>query len=160
MPLHDLPGVLTAAELARTVDTIAAVQGPAGDLPWPDGHTDPWDHVECAMALVLGGRLAEARAAYAWMRRIQEPDGAWRMKYEGESVLDASVDTNQVAYVAVGVWQWQLVTGDLTLVHELWPVVRRALDLVVALQQPGGHIASTSARSPVTTCHCQTPTAT
>ena len=105
MWLRELPGVLTVEQLEQTVASIVVVQHDSGALPWPDGHTDPWDHVECAMALVLGGRLDEARAAYAWLRRTQEPDGAWRMKYEGEAVLDPSVDTNQVAYVAVGVWQ-------------------------------------------------------
>ena len=140
MPLRDLPGVLTAADLARTVDSVAAAQHASGALPWPDGHTDPWDHVECAMALVLGDRLDEARAAYAWMRRTQEPDGVWRMKYVGEDVLDASVDTNQCAYVAVGVWQWWTVTGDRTLVEQMWPHVRRALDFVLDLQSPAGQL--------------------
>ena len=140
MPLRDLPGVLTAAQLDQTVAAVAAAQHPTGALPWPDGHTDPWDHVECAMALTLGGRLREARAAYAWMRRTQEPDGVWRMKYHGERVLDASVDTNQCAYVAVGVWQWWTVTGDLSLVDQMWPHVRRALDFVLDLQAPGGHL--------------------
>jgi hypothetical protein len=138
--LPDLPGVLTARQLDRTVGSIAAVQQPSGALPWPDGHTDPWDHVECAMALTLGGRLDEARAAYAWLRRLQEPDGAWRMKYDGEWVLDASVDSNQVAYVAVGVWQWWQVTGDRRLVDRMWPHVKRALNFVLDLQAPGGHL--------------------
>ena len=140
MWLRELPGVLSAPQLTRTVDSIAAAQHDSGALPWPDGHTDPWDHVECAMALVLGGRLDEARAAYAWMRRTQDADGAWRMKYEGESVLDASVDTNQVAYVAVGVWQWWTVTGDRSLVDVMWPHVRRALDFVLDHQAAGGHL--------------------
>ena len=140
MPLRDLPGVLTADQLEQTVASIAAAQHDSGALPWPDGHADPWDHVECAMALVLGGRLDEARAAYAWMRRTQEPDGVWRMKYEGESVLDASVDTNQVAYVAVGVWQWWQVTGDRSLVDAMWPHVRRALNFVIDFQAPGGQL--------------------
>jgi hypothetical protein len=140
VPLRDLPGVLTAAQLDRTVASIAAAQHPTGALPWPDGHTDPWDHVECAMALVLGGRMEEARAAYAWMRRTQEADGAWRMKYDGERVLDASVDTNQCAYVAVGVWQWWTVTGDRSLVDQMWPHVRRALDFVLDLQHPDGQL--------------------
>ena len=140
MSLRDLPGVLSAAQLTRTVDTIARAQHPTGALPWPDGHTDPWDHVECAMALVLGGRLVEARAAYAWLRRTQETDGAWRMKYAGLQVLDPSVDTNQCAYVAVGVWQWWTVTGDRSLVREMWPHVRRALDFVLDHQAPGGQL--------------------
>ena len=140
MPLRDLPGLLTAAQLDQTVGAIAAAQQPCGSLPWPDGHTDPWDHVECAMALTVGGRLEEARAAYAWMRRTQESDGVWRMKYDGERVLDASVDTNQCAYVAVGVWQWWTVTGDRGLVDVMWPHVRRALDFVLDLQHPAGQL--------------------
>ena len=142
MWLRDLPGVLSRDDLTRTVDSIVAAQQPSGALPWPDGHTDPWDHVECVMALVLGGRLAEARAAYEWLRRVQEPDGAWRMKYDGARgvVLDASVDTNQCAYVAVGVWQWWQVTGDRALPEAMWPTVRRALDFVLSLQAPGGQL--------------------
>jgi hypothetical protein len=140
VPLRDLPSVLSAADLALTVDSIVAAQHPTGALPWPDGHTDPWDHVECAMALTLGGRLEQARAAYAWLRRTQEPDGVWRMKYDGERVLDASVDTNQCAYVAVGVWQWWTVTGELRLVEQMWPHVRRALDFVLDLQSPAGQL--------------------
>jgi hypothetical protein len=140
VPLRDLPGVLTSGVRQSTVDAIAAVQLPCGAVPWPDGHTDPWDHVECAMALTLGGRLDEARAAYGWLRRTQEADGVWRMKYEGEAVLDPSVDTNQVAYVAVGVWQWWQVTGDRELVELMWPHVVRALDFVIDLQAPGGQL--------------------
>jgi hypothetical protein len=93
------------------------------------------------MALVLGGRLDEARAAYAGSPRTQAADGSWATSWRGTEVLDADVDTNQVAYVAVGAWQWLLVTGDRSLPVALWPVVRRALDLVVSLQQPGGQIA-------------------
>ena len=136
-----LPDVLTGAQVRSTVATIEAVQHPSGALPWPDGHTDPWDHVECAMALVLGERYDAARAAYRWLAATQAPDGSWATSWDGTAVLDATVDTNQCAYVAVGLWQWWLVTGDRTLVDELWPVVRRALDLVVAMQLPGGQLA-------------------
>ena len=139
--LPELSGVLSADQLQQSVGAVAAAQHPTGALPWPDGHTDPWDHVECAMALVLGGRLAEAERAYAWLRRTQERDGAWRAKYDGDAVLDATVDTNQVAYVAVGVWQHWTVTGDRGFVERMWPTVRRALDLVVDTQLPGGQLA-------------------
>ena len=138
--LRGLPGVLTQAQLQQTVDAIAAAQQPAGSLPWPDGHTDVWDHVECAMALVLGGRLDQARAAYAWLRRTQAPDGSWATSYAGMQVLDPMVDVNQCAYVAVGAWQWWLVTGDRGLPEQLWPHVRRALDLVCDMQSPAGPI--------------------
>jgi hypothetical protein len=140
MSLRDLPGVLTRAELAQTVASIAAAQQTSGALPWADGHTDAWDHVECAMALTLGGRFDEAVAAYDWLRRTQDGDGAWAMSYDGDAVLDPSVDTNQCAYVAVGVWQWWTVTGDLDLVRTMWPHVRAALDFVLGYQAPEGHL--------------------
>ena len=140
MSLRDLPGVLTRDQLEATVASIAAVQQPGGSLPWPDGHTDPWDHVECAMALTLGGRHEQARRAYDWLVRHQAPDGSWATRWDGERVLDADVDTNQVAYVAVGVWQGWQVTGDRTFVDALWPTVRRALDFVLTMQQPAGQL--------------------
>ncbi|MFA7265515.1 MAG: hypothetical protein WC054_04300 [Candidatus Nanopelagicales bacterium] len=144
MPRHELrdaPGVLTAQQLHQTVDAIAAAQQPSGSLPWPDGHTDAWDHVECAMALTLGGRIDEARAAYEWLRRNQAADGSWAMSYDEDRVLDASVDTNQCAYIAVGMWQWWLVTADSSLPVDLWPNVKRALDFVVGMQLPNGSIS-------------------
>ncbi len=139
MPLR--PDVLTRSQGRRTVESVLAAQQPCGALPWADGHTDAWDHVESAMALVLGGRLEAARHAYGWLSATQDPDGSWATSYAGLEVLEAGVDTNQCAYVAVGVWQWWLETADRSLVDAMWPVVRGALDLVVALQLPGGQIS-------------------
>jgi hypothetical protein len=138
--LPDLPGVLSVAALRETAASIAAAQQPSGALPWADGHTDAWDHVECAMALTVAGRRDEAIAAYEWLHRTQAADGAWAMSYDGERVLDPSVDTNQCAYIAVGVWQWWTVTRDLDLVRRMWPSVRRALDFVLHYQAPEGHL--------------------
>ncbi|MEI2652936.1 MAG: hypothetical protein V9G12_12470 [Microthrixaceae bacterium] len=57
MWLHDVDGIVTAAQLGRTVDYIASVQLPSGMVPWYDGgHADPWNHTEALMALALGGR--------------------------------------------------------------------------------------------------------
>ena len=36
--------------------------------PWSRGDkTDPWDHVESAMGLTVGGFYAQARQAYLWV---------------------------------------------------------------------------------------------
>ena len=41
---------------------IAKMQKQSGEIPWCDGEkTDPWDHVEAAMGLSIGGYLQEAR---------------------------------------------------------------------------------------------------
>ena len=45
MWLRDLPGVLSAEQLAQTVASIAAAQHDSGALPWPDGHTEDFEGV-------------------------------------------------------------------------------------------------------------------
>ncbi|MBJ7491005.1 MAG: hypothetical protein JHC59_06695, partial [Ilumatobacteraceae bacterium] len=73
-----LPGILTTADLARTADSIQALQLPNGMIPWyPNGHCDPWNHVETAMALNIMGRDDAALSAYKWLADIQHEDGSW-----------------------------------------------------------------------------------
>ena len=88
-----------------TVDAIAAWQLPNGMIPWfPGGHADPWNHVEAAMALALGGRTAEAERAYQWLVDIQRPDGSWHQYYLADRVEQDKLDANTIAYIAAGVW--------------------------------------------------------
>jgi hypothetical protein len=63
------------------------------------------------------------------------------METTASGIRDQGVDTNQCAYLAVGVWHRWLITGDRAQVEVMWPVVRRAIELVVALQLPFGGIA-------------------
>ncbi|HEU4423653.1 MAG TPA: prenyltransferase [Pilimelia sp.] len=138
---HTAPGVLTAADVAQTADTIAAAQAVTGQIPWfPGGHTDPWDHVEAAMALDVAGRHDEARAAYDWLRRSQNPDGSWCHTYEGERVVDATRESNFAAYIAVGLWHHFQATGDDAFLDRMWPTLCAALSFVMGLQAPGGEI--------------------
>jgi hypothetical protein len=136
---------LTEAELAATVDSIAAVQLGDGMIPrFPRGPADPWNHVEAAMALTVGGRVAEAEAAFEWLVATQRPDGAWHQYYRrgpcGPVVDVALLDANVTAYVATGVWHHFLATADRGFVATMWPVVERAVGFVLALQAPGGEI--------------------
>jgi len=136
-----LPGLLTAAQVADTAATIAAVQEPSGAIPWfTGGHVDPWDHIECAMALTAAGRIEEARRAYAWLHSTQRANGSWPARVRAGVVEDAGGETNQCGYLAVGLWHYRQVTGDEALVRQLWPTLRRAVDYVVDLQGPGGEI--------------------
>ena len=136
-----LAGVLTSEQVAETANSIAAVQEPCGAIPWfAGGHTDVWDHVECAMALTAAGRHAEADRAYAWMRSTQRPDGSWPIRIAQGRVTDHGSDTNFCAYVATGIWHRWLVTADHRAMAQGWPAVRAALDFVVALQRPRGEI--------------------
>jgi MMP endo-(1,4)-3-O-methyl-alpha-D-mannosidase len=141
-PLPALDGVLDAEQVARTADTIVDMQEPSGAIPWtPGGHTDVWNHVEAAMALVATGRTQAADVAYEWALSLQRGDGSWPLKIEQGDVTDASGDTNATAYVAVGVWHHWLVRRDRGFVQAAWPAVRRGLDHVVDRQLPFGGIA-------------------
>jgi hypothetical protein len=136
------PELLTRAEVAASGAAIASVQEPDGAIPWTvGGHTDVWNHVEAAMALLVAGRLEAVDGAWAWVRTTQRADGSWPMKVAGGVVEDPSGESNMAAYVAVGVWHHWLVRRDLGFVVAHWPVVRRALDLVCDLQLPFGGIA-------------------
>jgi hypothetical protein len=133
--------LLTSAEIAQTAGAIAAMQEPDGAIPWfPGGHTDAWDHLECAMALELGGREEAAQRAWEWLVRNQRADGSWATSYIGGVVREDFADSNQCAYVATAVWHRWRRTGDRAFVTRLWPVVRAALDFVADLQAPGGQI--------------------
>lgn len=132
---------LTAAERAETVDSIAAAQQRDGCIPWfPGGHADPWDHVEAAMALDIGGRRAEAERAYEWLQQTQRPDGALAFYYRDGVVIDERLDANHSVYLATGVWHHYLVTGDHGFLEELWPTVERAVEFALGLQAEGGEI--------------------
>ena len=140
--------MLTPAQCRQTAQSIAATQESSGAIPWFDGgHTDPWDHVENAMALTAAGLLEPARAAFDWCRTTQRADGSWPIQLRNGVVEDANSDSNFCAYVATGVWHHVLVTGDRRFAEAMWPVVTKAIDFVLDLQLPGGEIAW--ARSPI-----------
>ncbi|MEO5852086.1 MAG: prenyltransferase [Nocardioides sp.] len=140
--LPALDGILTAAQVAATAESIVVCQEPSGAIPWsPGGHTDVWNHVEAAMALVAAGRVDAAERAYRWVLGTQRADGSWPLKTVGGEVEDASGETNMSAYLAVGVWHHWLVRRDAGFVRSAWPSVRRALDFVVGMQLPFGGIA-------------------
>jgi MMP endo-(1,4)-3-O-methyl-alpha-D-mannosidase len=140
-PVPSVPGVLDAADIVATGHAIAAVQEPSGAIGWPDGHTDAWNHVECAMALSACGLREPARRGYEWLRASQRADGSWPKKTApGGLVIHPAAESNQVAYVAVGVWHELLVTGDAAFAARMWPTVRSAIGFVLALRRPRGEI--------------------
>jgi hypothetical protein len=140
--LPDVPGIISAAQVAQTVEAIAAEQLASGMILWfPGGHSDPWNHVEAAMALDVGGRHAAAEAAYRWLDGAQHDDGSWFNYYLSDGIEDPRLDTNVIAYPAVGLWHHTLVTGDAELMSELWPMIEKAIDFVLDLQLDGGGVA-------------------
>lgn len=134
-------GVLTSEDVRATARSIASMQEPCGSIPWTIGeHTDIWNHVEAAMALLVGGEREAAEKAYRWALTMQRHDGSFPTKIVAGEVEDPSGETNMSAYLAVGVWHHWLICRDIDFVRECWPAVRGALDFVVRLQLPFGGI--------------------
>ncbi|NYJ01159.1 hypothetical protein HNR19_001857 [Nocardioides thalensis] len=144
VPLARIPfveGLLTAEDVAETAASIAAMQEPCGAIPWTTGeHCDVWNHVEAAMAMLVGGQVSAAERAYAWITTMQRPDGSLPMKIVGGEVEDERGEVNMSAYFAVGLWHHWLVRRDVRFVERYWPSVRAALDWVVSLQEDFGGI--------------------
>ncbi len=133
---------LRPSQVFTTCASIARVQRTDGMVPWAPGlHADPWNHVEAAMALTVGGFVEEAVAAYRWLAATQHHDGSWCTYYLPSlpgGIEDGRRDTNVCAYVATGVLHHLRATGDRATALELWPVVERAMGFVLAHQQAEG----------------------
>lgn len=125
-----------------TVEFILSSQQPDGSIPWfVGGHADPWDHVEAAMGLSIGGEFHAAERAYNWLRDTQLPDGSWWAAYKHDNEHgDRRRESNFVAYVATGVWHHFLITHDIIFLKRMWPTVARAVDFVLSLQTEHGEI--------------------
>jgi hypothetical protein len=135
-------GIINADQVRATAESIARAQEPDGAIPWFEGgHCDPWDHIEGAMAMTLAGLDEPVARAYEWLRRTQLPNGSWVSKRTGGAVEDATVETNQCAYIAVGSWHHYLITGDEAELERMWPHVRAGLDFVTSYATDRGEIA-------------------
>ena len=142
--MHSMP-TQTSKTLRDVVesqaDFIVACQLPSGAIPWFRGQvTDPWDHVEGAIALDLCGRSAEAAAAYRWSRHTQNPDGSWYSAYLDDRPQELVRDANFAAYIATGLWFHYLATEDIEFLREMWPMVEKGVDFALSLQQPTGEV--------------------
>ena len=134
--------VAGVVDVVTTARAIAGVQASDGRIPWvPGGKADPWNLVEAAMALDATGHHDRARAALGWLGARQLPHGGWYSYYSGDEVIDATLDTNISAYVAVGVWHHHLASGDEAILRRHWPMVDAAIDHVISQQFPWGGIA-------------------
>jgi hypothetical protein len=128
-------------DIYAIADLIAATQRKSGEIPWCDGQkTDPWDHVEAAMGLTIGGYFKEAQLAFEWLSRVQLSDGSWFSSYMNGAPEDKTREANMASYVAVGVFHYYLITGDKGFLNKMWDAVRRAIDFTIRLQAPGGEI--------------------
>jgi hypothetical protein len=140
--LYLSPGLFPHEFLKPTVQFILDTQESSGEIPWFEGgHSDPWDHVEAAMGLTIGGEYPAAEKAYRWLAQTQLADGSWWAGYRGHEIDNGERrETNFVAYFATGLWHHYLVTGNRAFLEELWPALEKAMEFVCILQTEHGDI--------------------
>jgi len=140
--LYLSPGLFPHEFLRATVDFILETQEESGEIPWfVGGHSDPWDHVEAAMGLSIGGEFDAAERAYRWLAQTQLDDGSWWAGYRGVEIDNGERrETNFVAYVATGLWHHYLISGNRDFLQEMWPTVQKAIGFVLILQTEHGDI--------------------
>ncbi len=133
--------LLSPEQIRATGGAIAEWQLPSGMIPWfPGGHSDPWNHVEAAMAMATAGYVSEAERAYDWLVGLQHDDGAWHQYYVEDGVEQDKFDANVIAYIAAGVWHHYLLTNDRGFLETMYPTVEKALEWVFAMQQERGEV--------------------
>ncbi len=131
----------SSLDLNSVVESIVSAQKDSGEIPWCDGQkTDPWDLVESAMGLTVGGRIDEARDAFNWLLQNQLEDGSWYASYINGKPEDKTHDTNMSSYIAAGVYHHYLVTEDIEFLKKMWPALKKGVDFAHSLQAPGGEI--------------------
>ena len=141
MNLHFSGDSPTPKYLSPTVDAIVSMQNADGSIPWYcGGITDPWTHVENAMAIDIGNCRAEAEHAYDWLATMQLEDGSWYASYKDSRPEDMSKVSHVISYVAVGVWHHYLITSDIAFLKKMWPSVCTAIDFVLDMRGPSGEV--------------------
>jgi len=127
--------------IEEQAEYISRHQLPSGAIPWyEDGVTDPWDHVECAIALGLTGRFDQAVRAYDWLVERQNADGSWYSTYLDDEPEDLTRDPNYSSYIAKGAWYHYGLTGDRDFLRRMWPVVQKGVNFALSLQQSTGEV--------------------
>lgn len=140
-------GMYPTEFLQDTVQYIKSVQLKNGCIPWFSGHhADPWDHVESAMGLSIGGEFDAAELAYQWLANEQLDDGSWWEEYfettDGNTKPGKQErrETNFVAYIAVGLWHHYVITENRDFLERHWPMLQRAIAFVTRQQTTHGEI--------------------
>jgi len=135
-------GFFPESLLRPTVNYILKTQLPNGCIPWfNDGKADPWDLIEAAMGLSIGGELNAAERAYQWLADKQLADGSWWANYVDDQPVDKNHrETNFIAYIATGVWHHYLISNNSEFLQKLFPVLKKAINFVLRYQSPTGEI--------------------
>lgn len=132
---------LSPISVEKIAGFIASIQKDNGEIPWSaGGKTDPWDHVESAMGLSVGGFYTEAIRCYEWLANTQLSDGGWWSETLNGKIINSIKESNFSSYVAVGAFHHYLITHDKQFLKKMWDTVSQGIQYAINLQAPDGEI--------------------
>jgi hypothetical protein len=127
--------------IASVAQVIADLQEKSGDIPWHcDGKTDPWDLVESAMGLNVGGLFRESNAAFQWLKINQNSEGSWYSSYINGHPENRTCETHMSSYIATGLFHTWLTNKDSAFLEDMWMTMEKGVDFAISFQTPGGEI--------------------
>jgi hypothetical protein len=130
-----------AVDVEAITALIANTQRKNGEIPWnPGAKTDPWDHIEAAIGLSIGGHFQKAKQAYQWLADMQLMDGSWYSSYINSIPEDKTRESNMSSYLAVGLFHYYLMTGDTAFLKTMWQPLCGGIAFALSLQTPNGEI--------------------
>ncbi len=128
-------------DIHSVASSIAHLRKNSGEIPWhKDGKTDPWDLVESAMGLNIGGFFKDSQWAFDWMIKNQNPDGSWYSSYINGKPKDRTCETNMSCYIAAGVFHTWLIRRDRTFLEKMWNCIEKGINFALNLQTERGEI--------------------
>jgi hypothetical protein len=131
----------SVVDIEAITELIAQTQRENGEIPWSPGEkTDPWDHIEAAMGLSIGGYFEQARQAYQWLADMQLKDGSWYSSYINSTPEDRTRESNMSSYLAVGLLHYYFITGDSSFLKTMWQPLCGGISFALSLQTPNGEI--------------------
>ena len=76
--------------LNHLLEYIAESQNEGGGIPSETGKIlDPWDHIECCMALDVFGEKERSSLGFQWLIDHQEDDGSWYSEYQANKNISS-----------------------------------------------------------------------
>ena len=89
------------SELNHLSQYILESQDEWGGIPSEkDKILDPWDHIECCMALDVFGEKEKSSLGFQWLIDHQEDDGSWYSEYQANKNISSRKESNFSSYIA------------------------------------------------------------
>ena len=128
--------------LNHLLEYIAESQNEGGGIPSETGKIlDPWDHIECCMALDVFGEKERSSLGFQWLIDHQEDDGSWYSEYQADKNISSRKESNFSSYIAIGALHNYESYKDLKFLENLLPTLEKSLEFTLSAQTDFGEFS-------------------